>query len=604
MQDHFSVFLLLLNNISVFVVLVVGYSFLIDHLQTRKPILRQMVLGVYFGLVVLLSMNVKIPVMEGVIVDQRNALIVLSGAFGGPISALLSGLIAAGYRAYLGGLGVPAGIFGIVLSATVGCGLYLLRWKGNTVLNLFLGGIATVALTAPGFLLVGDVASGFALMQRMILPWGGAVFIGVFIGGLLLSREDRRRIAERERQATEAQFKTLYDDSVIPILDMDFSDVVQYFRTLRGRGVTDIESFLAQGPPATDGLDSLVVVRHANRAAQRLYGANAIEDLQGRFDGRFGPKRGGLHPRLARGIWHGDASIAFEAEHRTFAGDTLTVSVSLPWPGSIDAPIEGFRSLPVTILDITAQKKAERARDAALLSAEKANTAKSEFLAAMSHELRTPLNAILGFSEIIQQQMLGPLGDPKYVEYAHDIHSSGTLLLDLVNDILDVAAIEAGRKELQFSTVDLNELVDECLGIIEHRAREAGIDLRKVLDDAADNTVVADRRALQQVLLNLLTNAVKYTPRGGSVAVSALHGTAITEITVSDTGCGIPQDRIDDVTNAFVRRSENPHVAQEGWGLGLAIAKSLVELHQGNIRIESTVGKGTSVHITLPRRIH
>lgn len=603
MQDHFSTFLLLLNNISVFVVLIVGYSYLSDILSTRGRWARQIGLGVFFGLTVFVSMNVKIPVAEGVIVDQRNALIVLSAAFGGPVSGLVTGVMAAAYRAHLGGIGAMAGIFGVSLSVIVGSALYLLRWRGNTVVALFFGAVAAVAFTAPGFLLVRDFDYGFALMQRMLLPWGSAIFVGVFVGGLMLSREDRRRAAEQERKATEAQFRTLYDGSVVPMLDMDFSELVRQLQALRNAGVQEIVPFLERGGANTRRLERLTVVRHGNPAARALYGAASNDDLVGRFDGRYGPVDGGVPPAFAHAIWHGEPSVTFESEHLTFGGKRLTVSVSMPIPGGLDTPLEAFQSLPVTVLDVTEHKKAEAARDEALLSAEMASRAKSEFLAAMSHELRTPLNAILGFSEVIQKQMLGAIGNDKYGEYANHIHSSGLLLLDLVNDILDIAAIEAGRKELAIQDFALNEVVDECLAIVEHRALEAGVELRNGMQGLADTPVRADRRALQQILLNLLTNAVKFTPEGGSVSVSATHKQEGTEIVVTDTGCGIPQDRLEEVTRAFVRGSDNPMLAQDGWGLGLAIAKSLVELHHGELSIESAFGDGTTVRITLPRDV-
>lgn len=604
MQDDFSVFFLLLNNISVFVVLIVGYSFLIDRLQSQSALTRQAVLGIYFGLITFVSMHVKIPVAEGVIVDQRNALIVLSGAFGGPFAALICGAMAGAYRVYLGGAGAVAGVFGITLSAIVGTILYLVPWRTSTVLNLFLGAVFAVVFTAPGFLLVGDLDYGLALMRRMLLPWGMAIFVGIFLGGLLLSREDRRLKAEQEKRATEAQFKTLYDGSVIAILDMDFTEIVTELRKLRDQGVSDIDAYISEVGTKTLGLGQRVIVRHANRAAKLLYGADSIRDMLGRFGGGYGPQNGEMNPAIVHGIWHGDRSITFETTHTTFGGKVMTVSVSMPIPGHMDDPLEKFASIPVTILDVSEHKQAEAARDEALNRAENASKAKSDFLAAMSHELRTPLNAILGFSDVIQNQLLGPLGQSKYGDYARHIHTSGTLLLDLVNDILDIAAIEAGRKTLTVRDVDLGEVVDECLAIVDHRAREAGVALIKQFEQTQDGSIKADRRALQQVLLNLLTNAVKYTPAGGQVSVSAKYDVAGTEITVSDTGCGISPDRIDEVTNPFVRGTDDPHLAQEGWGLGLAIAKSLVELHHGELRIDSAVGDGTSVRISLPRQIH
>ncbi|RVU38908.1 sensor histidine kinase [Hwanghaeella grinnelliae] len=602
MQDDVSVFFLLLNNISVFVVLIVGYSFLIERLQSRTALTRQAVMGLYFGLITLVSMHVKIPVVEGVIVDQRNALIVLSGAFGGPISALICGAMAGAFRMYLGGAGVVGGVFGITLSAAFGAILYLVPRRTNIVVFMFLAAAFAVVFTAPGFLLVGDFDQGLALMQRMLPPWGMAIFVGIFLGGLLLSREDQRLKSDQEKRATEAQFKTLYDGTVIAILDVDLTEIVTAFRKLREKGITDIDAFVAAGGPEVPSLDRRVIVRHANPAARALYGADSIGDMLGRFDGGFGPESGGIHPAIAHGLWYGEPSITFESKHRTFDGKAINVSISMPIPGPIDGPLEKFASLPVTVLDVTEHKKAEAARDEARRNAENASKAKSDFLAGMSHELRTPLNAILGFSEVIRDQMLGPLGHSKYGEYARHIHSSGVLLLELVNDILDIATIEAGRKSLSLRDIDLDDLVDECLAIVEHRAKEAGVSIRKQIAVTEDQSVLADRRALQQVLLNLLTNAVKYTPAGGQVAVSAQLGISEAEIVVSDTGCGIPKDRIEKVVSPFERGSDDPYLAEKGWGLGLAIAKTLVELHDGELRIDSVVGDGTSVRISLPRQ--
>lgn len=602
MPSDFSVFFLLLNNISVFVVLVYGYSQLIERLQGRTALVRQLVLGLFFGLITFVSMHVKIPVVEGVIVDQRNALIVLSGAFGGPLAALVCGVMAGVFRAYLGGAGMVAGIFGVTLSALFGVALYMVLARANSVAVLFLGAIFAVLFTAPGFLLVGDLDYGWALLQRMIVPWGMAIFIGIFLGGLLLSREDRLLKSNREKKTTEAQFRTLYEGTVIPILDMDFSEVVAELKKLHDQAADGFEKSIRSGGLEIENLDRRVIVRQANPAARRLYRATNVQDMLGRFDGRYGPQHGGIHPNIAEGFLRGEGNITFESVHKTFDGEVLNVSVSMPVPGPLDGPPEAFTSIPVTILDVTQQKKAEASRDAALISAEEASRTKSEFLAAMSHELRTPLNAILGFSEIIANQMLGDAAKDKYAEYGRHIHASGELLLDLVNDILDIAAIEAGRKVLTLTEVDLGEVVDECLAIVEHRAQEAGVTLTKDIDALKASAITADRRALQQVLLNLLTNAVKNTPSGGEVSVSARNRNNAVEILVRDTGRGIPQDRLDEVTAPFVRGNDNPHVAQEGWGLGLSIAKSLVELHDGSLDIESSIGDGTMVRITLPRQ--
>ncbi|NQU62281.1 MAG: HAMP domain-containing histidine kinase, partial [Rhodospirillales bacterium] len=227
-----------------------------------------------------------------------------------------------------------------------------------------------------------------------------------------------------------------------------------------------------------------------------------------------------------------------------------------------------------------------------------ANQAKSEFLANMSHDLRTPLNAILGFADFISNQYFGPVGD-KYQEYAEDIHSSGELLLSLVNDILDLSAIEAGKRSLAKENLSITDVVTECEKFIEEKAKSLGIDL--IVEVPKDlPSLYADRRAIMQILLNLLSNAVKFTPEGGKVVLRATATNEHHTIEVSDTGTGIPDDKIATITDPFVRGETDPHQTQEGTGLGLTIVKSLVDLHDGELDIKSTVGKGTTVTVTLP----
>ena len=227
-----------------------------------------------------------------------------------------------------------------------------------------------------------------------------------------------------------------------------------------------------------------------------------------------------------------------------------------------------------------------------------ANRAKSEFLANMSHDLRTPLNAIIGFSDFISQQYFGPIGE-KYQEYAKDIHSSGELLLSLVNDILDLSAIESGKQSLSKENISITDVVTECEMIIKERAQSIGVDL-VMKAPKAPPSLYADRRAMTQILLNLLTNSIKYTPEGGKVTLRATASNEHHTIEVSDTGMGIPADKITTVTDPFVKGDADPHKSQESTGLGLAIVKSLVERHDGELDIKSTVGKGTTVTVTIP----
>jgi two-component system cell cycle sensor histidine kinase PleC len=242
-----------------------------------------------------------------------------------------------------------------------------------------------------------------------------------------------------------------------------------------------------------------------------------------------------------------------------------------------------------------------RTRDAtaALVEAEQANQAKSEFLATMSHEFRTPLNAILGFSDIISHQYLGPHGEKKYREYAEDIHSSGEHLMEMVNDLLDISAIEAGKLSLSKEMLNVDEMIAESLNAIDRKAQEKDIELLTEISETLP-PLHADKRASRQILLNLLTNAVKFTPEGGRITVSATASKQNIALKVADTGQGIPVERLPNITEPFTKGAVEPHRSVEGWGLGLAITKSLIDLHDGKLDIASKVGKGTTVTVTLP----
>ncbi len=229
----------------------------------------------------------------------------------------------------------------------------------------------------------------------------------------------------------------------------------------------------------------------------------------------------------------------------------------------------------------------------------RANRHKSEFLANMSHELRTPLNAVIGFSEVLQAQMFGSL-NPKQAEYVDDIHDSGRHLLSLINDILDLSKIEAGRMELELSRFDLPSAVDDAVTLVRERAHRHGIALRCRLDDGVDD-LVADERKVKQVLVNLLSNAVKFTPPGGTVEVSAVQSDGAVEIAVSDTGIGIAPAEQDAIFEEFRQAGPEDARRAEGTGLGLSLAKRLVELHGGRIRVRSTVGQGSTFTFSLPR---
>jgi signal transduction histidine kinase len=231
---------------------------------------------------------------------------------------------------------------------------------------------------------------------------------------------------------------------------------------------------------------------------------------------------------------------------------------------------------------------------------EVANRHKSEFLANMSHELRTPLNAIIGFSEVLRERMFGELND-KQAEYIEDIHSSGQHLLSLINDILDLSKIEAGRMELHPSSFSLPALIENTLLLVRERAARRGIGLETRLDPGLGD-IGADELKLKQILLNLLSNAVKFTPEGGGITIGARRAAGLVEVSVSDTGIGIPPDQHEAIFEEFRQVKGNGLPRAEGTGIGLALTRKLVELHGGTIRVESEPGKGSTFTICLPER--
>ena len=242
-----------------------------------------------------------------------------------------------------------------------------------------------------------------------------------------------------------------------------------------------------------------------------------------------------------------------------------------------------------------------RAQKAAF-EADNANRAKSQFLANMSHELRTPLNAIIGFSELMEHKIFGELGDERYNEYADHIHASGTFLLKLVNDILDLSKIEANKLEVVTGPVALRAAISECTPLIERHASQASVQF-DVSEIGPEAVVEADERALQQILLNLLSNAIKFTPEGGNVRLSVTKADDHWRIVVEDTGIGISAEDLPNVLAPFGQVANAMTRSQDGTGLGLPLAKSLTEMMDGVFSIESEPGVGTRVDIELPANL-
>ena len=260
------------------------------------------------------------------------------------------------------------------------------------------------------------------------------------------------------------------------------------------------------------------------------------------------------------------------------------------------ALVQGFAAQAVIAIE---NVRLFRALEQKSRELEVASQHKSEFLANMSHELRTPLNAIIGFSEVLSERMFGELNE-KQEEYLKDIYASGMHLLSLINDILDLSKIEAGRMELELMDFDLPAALDSALTLVRQRAARRGISLDSNVDERLGQ-IQADERKIRQVVLNLLSNAIKFTPEGGRIEVGAVPRDGSVEVSVSDTGIGIAPEDQEAVFEEF-RQVGTAEKKAEGTGLGLTLCRKFIELHGGRIWVKSQVGAGSTFGFTIPKR--
>ena len=320
-----------------------------------------------------------------------------------------------------------------------------------------------------------------------------------------------------------------------------------------------------------------------------------------------GPRAGATYERqLADGRW------LQVNELKTRDGGTVSVGSDITQiKQHQDKLMESERRLMATIHDLSLARRSEEDRSRELVDlnrkymketerAEAANRAKSEFLANMSHELRTPLNAVIGFSELMEGRLFGPLGSPRYEEYARDINSSGKHLLGVINDILDMSKIEAGQFSIDREEIDLCPLIRETVRVVSLQAAQKSITVETQI--AEEMMLFADRRAVKQIAINLLSNAVKFTGEGGRITMRARNASGALTLSIEDNGCGIPKHALAKLGRPFEQVQNQFSKSHEGSGLGLAISRSLAELHGGALKIRSTEGMGTIVSVRIPVR--
>ena len=337
-------------------------------------------------------------------------------------------------------------------------------------------------------------------------------------------------------------------------------------------------------------------IRFASPAARTLLG-QAPDDLLGQAPSAL------VHPEDLKAIQAAFMEASYFARPATAELRLKRVDGSYVWAEIRCRPVPKANGEAADIVavtrDITERKAYERQLIEARDLSEQASRSKSRFLANMSHELRTPLNAIIGFSEVMTHEMFGPLGSPRYLEYSRLVHESGNHLLELINGILDMSKIEAGKFELSQEVFDLAEVAEAAVRFVKLPAERCGVALQIAIAPDA-RTIFADKRAIKQILVNLLSNGVKFTPSGGEVRIRANLDAQGIEIAVSDTGMGISKKDLERLGQPF-EQVEGEHVrSKEGTGLGLSLVKALTAMHGGEAVLQSALGEGTVVRVRLP----
>ena len=434
---------------------------------------------------------------------------------------------------------------------------------------------STFALVAAGFLLIaglfGFLPAAMPLEhEQAALAALGIISAALYATGLALGAESLARTSFWLLYAEEDRYRLL------------------------ARNMTDVIT--------RHGKNGAVLF--ASPAAEELFGAN-VKDLagQGLFERVHIADRPAYLSALAdAAALDGSCSVEFRVRRDAAAAadgvEFLWIEMRCHALDQTQSGDSGHEVVAV-MRDITQRKEQEHALEAARAEAERANAAKSRFLATMSHELRTPLNAIIGFSEMLSKEGALMIDAQRRHEYAQLINDSGHHLLSVVNGILDMSKIETGNFEITPEPFSPRQVIEDCCDLLTFKAEEADIELAARLPDNMPD-IVADKRSLNQIMLNLVSNAIKFTDRGGKVTVSARVEGSIIAVTVADTGVGIDTEDLPRIGDPFFQARSSYDRRHDGTGLGLSIVKGLLALHGGDIAIESRIGEGTSVTIRLP----
>ena len=470
------------------------------------------------------------------------------------------------------GLILFAGVIGYLAALTGGVVSPLVVWFALVPAEAALAGgrsqvVRAGFAAAAAFLVVASLEAADMLpLSRLILPWEiYAVSVLAALAQAVLvaaASQDRQRAADKAAAEGTAMYRFLADHA------MDL--ITRHSADGRIRFASPASyPLLGRLPAELEGQAMAALVHPDDLATLLAAFMNAL------YSGKDGAVEVRLRHRDKHYLW---------AEIRCR-------------PAPLD-DMGGATDIVAVTRDISERKTQELALVQARDASESASRAKTNFLANMSHELRTPLNAIIGFSEVMTREIFGPVGSPRYQEYARLIHESGGHLLELINGVLDMSKIEAGKFELYEELFDLDEVASSAIRFVSHAAERGGVAVNlKIVPEARQ--IFADKRAVKQMLVNLVSNGVKFTPRGGKVTVTATVKDGII-LAVSDTGTGIAKADLEKLGKPFEQVEGAQTRAKEGTGLGLALVKALAGMHGGEMAMQSALGEGTIVMLRLP----
>lgn len=561
-----NLFIGLFNNLAFFILVVTLYGFLCGHLEKVSPKMRQFILGIVFGVCTIACMYVKIPVHEGVIVDQRNTVVVLAGAFGGPLSALICATIGSSYRAVLGGSGVMAGIVGCQLAAVAGIGLFYFRPYITSIGRAAIASFVAAVIILPGFMFVGNLREGWELTKAMALPYGSAIFVGILLVGMLLENEERRRKASSALVKSEEQFRSMYERMV---------DVLYH---------TDLDGVFVAVTPSVEKLLGYPLCEVIGKPMVSIY-----HDAS-------------LYQKFLVKIVNQGYVENFEAELVKKNGDVIWVSTNASLLRNEAGEVLGVDGVTRDI-SLLKQVETDKTEMEEILRQSQKMEAIGTLAGGIAHDFNNILGAVIGYSDLLRESMSS---GSREMEYVDNVLMAAERARQLTQQILMFS-----RKGKQIrQPIKIQQVIEEVVNLLE-KTIPSTVNISADLHPET-GVVMGNAVQIHQIVLNLCTNAFHalYNEKGTitiSLQTKQLYangnnkGTELPQgsyavLTVKDNGKGMEQAVLPRIFEPFFTTKP----VGEGTGMGLSVVHGIVKSHGGSITVESELGVGTEFCVRLP----